>query len=126
MFDLDPSRPVWIVRKNGNYAVWPREGQFSGPLVTVGGVYEVKGQTLDEDHQPEAKVTAVASSSPFGAYAFPTYSRPHPSSLLSPAVHPPVKRKKGWSKTIIVVSLRRKSGKGTSRRNAKVEYEIVT
>ena len=34
MFDLDPSRPVWIVRKNGNYH---GRDNFWPPLVTVGG-----------------------------------------------------------------------------------------
>ena len=57
MFELDSTRPLWIVRKSGNIAVWPRGGLFSGPLVVVGAVYEVKGHGLDANHP-----TAVAES----------------------------------------------------------------
>ena len=123
MFELDPNRPIWIVKKNGNIAVWPRGGTFSGPLVTIGGVYEVKGQPV----QPIPTSDSPAPSSPFGAYMVPPYStsmRPNP--LMTP-VHPPVKRKKGWSKTVVVVSLKKRDGKGSSMKgNSKVEYEIVT
>ena len=37
-----------------------------------------------------------------------------------------MKRKKGWNKTIIVLLLKKRSGKGSTKGNAKVEYEIVT
>ena len=45
MFGLDHNCPIWIVKKDGNIAVWPCGGTFSGPQVTVGAVYEVKGQS---------------------------------------------------------------------------------
>ena len=71
MFDLDPNRPIWIVKKSGNIAVWPQGGQFSGPLVVPSAVYDVRG------HLPSTAEGAATSSagsgqldttSPFGAY----------------------------------------------------------
>ena len=57
----------------------------------------------------------------------PPYSgsmRPNP--LVTPE-HLPMKRKKGWRKTVVVVSLKKRDGKGSSTKgNSKVEYEIVT
>ena len=61
MFYLDPKCAIWIIRKSGNIVLWSRDGMFSGPLLAVGGVYEVKGQPLHP--QP-----ASDSPSPFGAY----------------------------------------------------------
>ena len=111
--------------------MWPRGGQFSGPLVVSGAVYEVKGHQFDGESQDTgAAVAAVASpSSPFGAYPFPTYSRPlpHQKALLAQPPHPSMKRKRGWSKTIIIVSLKKKNSKGTAwKGNMRVEYQIVT
>ena len=40
MFELHSTQPAWIVCKNGNIAVWPRSGLFSGPLVVAGAMYE--------------------------------------------------------------------------------------
>ena len=124
MFDMDPARPLWIVRKSGNIVVWPRGGLFSGPLVVVGAVYEVKGHGgVDTTHPPAATESAAGPSSSFGAYAFPTYSS---SSPLGPgAPHLPAKKKKGFGKTVVVVSLRKKAGT-TSKGDTKLEYEIVT
>lgn len=94
--------------------------------MVVGTKYEVKGHRLDATHPTSAVESAVAPSPPFGAYAFPTYNTYNRPSLFSPAPHPPTKRKKGWSKTIIVVTLKKKSGSGSSKGNAKLVYEIVT
>ena len=41
-------------------AVWPRGGKFSGALVVVGAVYEVKGQPLDANSPSTRIVPAVA------------------------------------------------------------------
>ena len=106
-------------------------GQFSGPLLIPGAVYEVKGHVLLSESQstgttPAPAVVTSHPASPFGAYPFPTYPRP-PKTMLAQPPHPPMKRKKGWSKTIIIVSLKKKSSKGAaSRGNMRVEYEIVT
>ena len=113
MFDLDPNRPIWFVKKSGNIAVWPWGGQFSGPLVVPTAVYDVKG------HPPStAEVAATVSAgsgqldttSPFGAYTSPVYSKRSP--VLAQFPHPPMKRKKGWNKTIIVVSLKKEKWQG--------------
>ena len=57
MFELDPNRPVWIVKRSGNIAVFPRGGIFSGPLVSPGAVYDVKGNPLNaESHNPTIDV----------------------------------------------------------------------
>ena len=106
MFGLDPTRPLWIVRKNGNIAVWPRGGLFSGPLVVAGAMYDMKGHGIEANHPTARTENAAGPSSPFGLYAFPTYS----TSPFAQAPHPPAKKKKGFGKTIIVVSLKRKSG----------------
>ena len=53
---------------------------------------------------------------------FPTYN----TSPFAPAPHPPAKKKKGFGKTVIVVSLKRKSGSGASKGNTKLENEILT
>ena len=75
IFDLNPDRPVWIVKKSGNIAVWPRGGQFLGPLLVPGAVYDVKGHLFNaESPTPVAAASATSgSSSPFGAYTSPTY-----------------------------------------------------
>ena len=52
--------------KSGNIVLWPRGGMFSGPLLAVGGVYEVKGQPL----HPRP---ASDSPSPFGVYTVSPY-----------------------------------------------------
>ena len=123
MFEMDSSLPIWIVKKNGNIAVWPRGGTFSGPLITVSGVYEVKGQPL----QLKPTSEPPTSASPFGAYMLPPYSGSMRPSPLVTQAHPPVKRKKGWSKTVVLVSLRKREGKGGSTKgNSRVEYDIVT
>ena len=124
MFGLDSTRPLWIVRKNGNIAVWPRGGLFSGPLVVAGAMYDVKGHGIEANHPTARTESAAGPSSPFGSYAFPTYS----TSRFAQAPHPPAKKKKGFGKTIIVVSLKRKSGSVASKGNThpKLEYEIVT
>ena len=104
MFELDPNRPVWIVKKSGNIAVWPRGGQFSGPLVVPNAVYEVKGHPLDaETHSPLAVSAASSASSPFGAYAFPTHKNPMPSQLVHPHPHPhpPKKRRRGGARQLL-------------------------
>ena len=108
MFGLDHNCPIWIVKKDGNIAVWPCGGTFSGPQVTVGAVYEVKGQS-----EPKPTSESPLLSSPFGAYVHPPYSGSmRPNSLVTP-VHPSLKRKKGWTKTVVVVSLKKRwlSGK---------------
>ena len=120
---MDSSHLIWIVKKNGNIAVWPCGGTFLGPLRTVGGVYEVKAQPL------QLKPTSDSPTlySPFGAYMLPPYpGSMWPSPLVTPA-HPPVKRKKGWSKTVVLVLFRKREGKGGSTKgNSRVEYDIVT
>ena len=98
MFDLDPKCSVWIVRKSGNIVLWPHGGMFSGPLLAVGGVYEVKGQSLHP--QP-----ASDSPSPFGAYMVSPYSG---TSQKNAPVHSPMKKKKTWSKTVEVVLLKKR------------------
>ena len=113
MFNLDPGRPLWIVRKSGNIAVWPRGGLFSGPLVVVGGVYDVKGHKLDATQLAAAVESAVASSSPFGQHALATYNKRRTNTI------------KKWSKTVIIVSVKKRSGK-LSKGHGKVEYDIVT
>ena len=117
MFDMDQSRALWLVQKPGNVAVWPRGGLFSGPRISAGMTYEVKGQPLQRQAQ------LPLPSSPFGAY-MPT---PHHTHGMT-APHPPLKRKKVWSKTVILVSLKKKEGVkgGTTKGNSRVQYEIVT
>ena len=70
IFDLNPDRPVWIVKKSGNIAVWPWGGQFSGPLLVPGAVFDVKGHLFNaESPTPVAAASATSGSrSPFGAY----------------------------------------------------------
>ena len=117
MFDLDPKCAIWIIRKSGNIVLWPRGGMFSGPLLAVGGVYEFKGQPL----HPRP---ASDSPSPFGAYTVSPYSG---ASRQNALVHPPMKKKKTWSKSVEVVSLKKREGVGASKMgNSKVEYETVT
>ena len=112
------------MRKSGNIAVWPQGGVFSGPLVVVGGVYEVKGHKVDYTNHIITAESLTAPSSPFGTYSFPTYKH-RSNPVFFPAAHPHAPKKKtGWSKMVILVSLNKK-GKGSSK-SAKVEYEIVT
>ena len=47
MFDLDPKCAIWIIRKSSYIVLWPHGGIFSGLLLAVGGVHEVKGQPLN-------------------------------------------------------------------------------
>ena len=100
MFKLDPGRPLWIVRKAGNIAVWPRGGKFTGPLVTPGFAYEVK------EHVPPASPVPTSLpgsdtrrdlSPPFGIYTSPTCSIAGPSHV-----------KKTWNKSIMIISVRRR------------------
>ena len=45
LFGLDSMRLIWLVKKQGNLAVFPRSGsgRFEGHLIQPGDVYEVKG-----------------------------------------------------------------------------------
>ena len=56
MFNLDSGRPLCIIRKNGNMAVWPRGGggEFTGPLVLPAAAYEVRGH-MDTDNSNASK-----------------------------------------------------------------------
>ena len=99
----------------------------SGPLVVPNAVHDVRG------HPPSTAEGAATSSagsgqldttSPFGAYTSPTYSKRSPVLVQFP--HPLMKRKKGWNKKIIVVSLKKRSGKGSTKGNPKVQYEICS
>ena len=115
-------RPIWLVKKQGNLAVFPRSrsGRFEGHLIQPGDVYEVKGHCEGSNggSSPQASTSAVQSASAsFGAYAMPTYTPPPP--------HPPVvSRKKTWRKTIVLVSVK-KSVKGKEKSGA-VYYDIIT
>lgn len=115
MFNLDSGRPLWIVRKNGNMAVWPRGGKFTGPLVLPGAAYEVRG------HMPTDNSNAGkgVSSSPFGVYTSPSFSG-------STAAAGPSK-KKTWTKVIMIITIKKRGGeKRPWKGNVKVEYEVVT
>ena len=120
MFNLDPGRPLWIVRKAGNIAVWPRGGKFTGPLVTPGSAYEVRGHVPPASPVPMSLPgtdTRRDVSSPFGVYTSPTCSIAGPSHT----------KKKTWSKSIMIISVRRREGKKDGwKGNTKVEYEVVT
>lgn len=115
MFELDQCRAIWLVQKPGNVAVWPRGGLFSGPRISAGMTYEVKGQPL------QRKTQLSSPLSPFGPYM------PLPNHTMT-TPHPPIKRKKAWSKTIILVSLKKNEDVkgGTKKGNSRVQYEIVT
>ena len=121
MFNLDPGRPLWIVRKAGNIAVWPRGGKFTGPLVTPGSAYEVRGHVPPASPVPMSLPGTDARrdvSSPFGVYTSPT---------AGPLAGPSHMKKKAWSKSIMIISVRRREGKKDGwKGNAKVDYEVVT
>jgi len=104
MFDLDPNRPIWIVKKGGNIPVRTRGGQLYGPLVVPSAVYDVRS------HPPTTAEGAATSSAgsgqldttyPFGAFMFPNTPKGHPClpSFLIPH------EKKGWNKTIMCYPL---------------------
>lgn len=56
---------------------------------------------------------------------FPTYSRPLPYQKVKRSPHPPMKRKKGWSKTITTAVLKKSGKETTSKENLRVECNIV-
>ena len=120
MFNLDPGRPLWIVRKAGNIAVWPRGGKFTGPLVTPGSAYEVRGHVPPASPLPTSlpgSDTRRDLLSPFGIYTSPTCSIAGPSHV----------KKKTWNKSIMIISVRRREGKKDAwKGNTKVDYEVVT
>ena len=120
MFNLDLGRPLWMVRKTGNIAVWPRGGIFSGPLVTPGSAYEVRGHVPPASPVPTSLPgtdTRRDVSSPFGVYTSPTCLIAGPSHT----------KKKTWSKSIMIISVRRREGiKDGWKGNTKVNYEVVT
>ena len=133
IFGLDPAQPLWLVRKNGNIAVFPKGNRFTGPLIASGWAYEVKQQEAGSSSPgpssrlPQAGSNSTTpypvpppSTSAFGAYTGPTYSQP----VLTPI--PASRSKKTWRKTIILVSLTRKEGVRASKGNARVDYEVVT
>ena len=83
MFDLDPNRPIWIVKKGGNIPVRTRGGQLYGPLVVPSAVYDVRS------HPPTTAEGAATSSAgsgqldttyPFGAFMFQKVTRACPVS----------------------------------------------
>ena len=125
LFGLDPARPIWLVKKQGNLAVFPHSGsgRFEGHLIQPGDMYEVKGHCEGTNGGSPATTTQASTSamqSPdasFGVYAIPTYTAPQP--------HPPVaSRKKTWRKTIVLVSVK-KSVKGKEKSGA-VCYDVIT
>ena len=82
MFNLDPGRPLWIVTKAGNIAVWLRGGKFTGPLVTPGSAYEVRGHVPPASPVPMSLPGADTRrdvSSTFSVYTSPTCSIAGPS-----------------------------------------------
>lgn len=91
-------RPIWLVKKQGNLAVFPRSGsgRFEGHLIQPGDAYEVKGHCESTNGgsptTTQASTSAVQSfggaGTSFGAYVVPTYSPPTPHLSL-------VKRKPG-------------------------------
>ena len=120
-----PHTAIWLVKKQGNLAVFPRSrsGRFEGHLIQPGDMYKVKGHCEGTNGGSPATTTQASTSavqSPgasFGAYAIPTYTAPQPHS-------PVASWKKTWRKTIVLVSVR-KSVK-VKEKSGTVCYDVIT
>ena len=112
-------RPVWLVKKEGNLAVFGRAGKFDGPLVEPGAAYEVKGYNDGGNggSPPAGPSTSAHFGGPstsFGSYSLPTYIPPQLAQPTAP-------QKKTWRKTIVLVFVK-KSTKG----KGQIKYDVIT
>ena len=133
---MDPTQPLWLVRRNGNIAVFPKGNRFTGPLIAAGWAYEVKSRQQEagssspgpSSHLPQAGVSMTPYPTPpppsvsaFGAYTGPTCSQPTMSVPISTS-----RSKKTWRKTIILVSLTKREGVRACKGKSRVDHEVVT